>query len=130
MAGQFVPVVLIPRFTSYIGDSVCRSVALDVTEFQRCILTVWWGPLVGDTSNGAKFELTLEVSDDNDQWVEPSGFTALTVPPENAAGGNSTFDVTLTRRFLRIVASMTEDTTDGVVAVTCWAAGHLERREP
>ncbi|MEJ2202960.1 MAG: hypothetical protein P8170_02490 [Gemmatimonadota bacterium] len=38
MAGELVPLVLIPRYTSYVGDGTFTTIAMDVTEYESAIV--------------------------------------------------------------------------------------------
>jgi len=123
MAGEYVPLVMMPRFTTYIGEATFETVALDVSEFEKLVLSVWRGPLLGNTGSGASLEITFETSDDNEHWA-PFPY----VPAITTAGGTTVVEVELLQRFLRSKVVLTKDGTD-LVALTCWAAGHLDRRE-
>ena len=48
MAGRLVPLVLLPRFTSF-AEGIFQTVPMDVSDFQRAIVTVWRGPVPTDS---------------------------------------------------------------------------------
>lgn len=125
MAGAYVPLVLVPRYTSYIGAGEYVTAPLDVTEFSRFVVAVWRGLLVGDPVTGAGLSISFEWSDDADAdgWFGFFGHTPITTP-----NGDTVVTADLSHRYLRMKITLTEDTQD-VVAITIWAAGHLERRE-
>ena len=123
MAGEYVPLVMIPRFTSYIGAAEYVTVALDVSAFYKFDIAFWCGPLVGDDGTGASLSATFETSDDNDTWTEVPEIPAITTPNGHTIGNGL-----LRPRWLRVKIVLTED-ADHVVAITCWAAGQLERRQ-
>jgi len=120
MAGLYVPLVMIPRFTSYVGAGTYTSVAMDVSEFAHFILTVWRGPLVSGTS--PTFTMVFEESDDADVWSAFSGISTI-----NTANANSVVESDLTRRWMRVKVTLAQSTS--TIAITCWAIGNLERRE-
>lgn len=124
-AGAYVPLVMVPRFTSYVGAATYTTAPLDVSEFQKFIVTVWRGLLVGSVAGGAALFIQFEWSDDADQdgW-----FTFFGLSPLTTAGATDVVEAELTHRYLRLKVTLTDDATD-VVALSCWASGHLERRE-
>lgn len=124
MSGIYIPLVMIPRFTSYVGDGDYRSVLLDVSEYAAFVLSVWRGPLVKGVGTGAGLSLTFEDSDDAEVWTTVSGTSAIVT-----ADASSVVSAELTKRWLRVRLELTEDSTDHAVALTCWAMGHLVRRE-
>ena len=118
MAGELVPLVLLPRFSTYAGDGTFTTIAMDVTEFQKAIVNVWRGKLLGTSTN---FQIKFEESTDQDSW------TTCT----NGAGGDPGADTEaqytpeLNKRWFRAVITTTG--TDPVV--TCWGVGFLELRQ-
>ena len=123
MAGLNVPLVMIPRFTSYVGAAAYTTAPLDVSEYGSFVLTVWRGPLVGTPVSGAALSLVFEQSDDADVWSTFTGVSAITT-----ANANSVVTADLTMRWFRAKVTLTED-ANHVVALTCWAVGNLVRRE-
>jgi hypothetical protein len=124
MSGLYVPLVMIPRFTSYVGQGTYTTAPLDVSEFAKFTLTVWRGPFVTGTGTGSGMSITFEQSDDAEMWTTFSGISAIT-----SANTSSIVTADLTMRWFRVKADMTEDNVNHVVALTCWAIGNLERRE-
>lgn len=121
MAGELVPFVMIPRFTSYFGTSEFSTVALDVSAYSGGSLTLWRGALVGAGS----FALYTETSHDGYEWFPyPLGGGGSPVPWD--PGDNAATAVTLLfdRKYFRVRLVLTG--TDPFV--TCWCAGMLERR--
>lgn len=122
MAGELVPVVMVPRFTTYVGAGVFTTVALDVSAFEKVHLTTWAGPLIGDPGTGADLTAAvLEESQDGDTWSVYG--TLLSLPD-----AHELTTVLLGKRFLRARVELAADAS-GVVAMTCWSVGYLERRE-
>lgn len=116
LEGQITPLVLIPRFTSYINPSSTRdfpSVALDASAYSGGEVVLWCGPLIGSS---ASVDVEIQDSEDGVIW------TAL-----DSGGGSSsseTLTLTLKRRWLRIVVTLAGTNA----AITCWCSGYLKRR--
>lgn len=125
MAGLYVPLVMIPRFTSYVGEGEYTTAPLDVTEFAGFNLTIWRGPLVGNlgSATGAGLSLVFQQSDDAEAWTDLLGISPITT-----ASASSIIAFGLTGRWFRAKLTLTADSTD-IVALTLWAMGNLERRE-
>jgi hypothetical protein len=122
MAGELVPLVMVPRFTTYVGGAVFTTVALDVSAFGIVRLATWMGPLIGDTASGAALTSAhLQQSEDGDEWD-------MLLPMINGTDRHELIMAPLTKRFMRARVELAADTSD-VVAVTCWSTGYLERRE-
>jgi hypothetical protein len=126
--GELVPLVLLPRYTTYAGLPTTgtpataplyfSTIAMDVTEYQNAIVNIWRGKLVG-TTPGVAF--TLEESTDQVNWTTCSGTTAAFDPGENA---ETQYTAILNKRWFRIIVLLGSTTT----VVTCWAVGFLEQR--
>src|SRR3989304_1558448 len=58
MAGELVPLVLLPRYTTYAGkvnaDQYFTTIAMDVTQYTSAIVNTWRGKIVGPTTPGFK----------------------------------------------------------------------------
>ena len=121
MSGLYVPLVLIPRFTSYLGAGQFTTEPLDVTAFSKGVVTVWCGPLIGAT--GASLEFIFEMAEDPDVWTEFPFVDPIFTP-----NGSDVVELPLTMRWLRLKLTLDDDAA-GVVALTCWAMGSLEKRE-
>jgi hypothetical protein len=120
--GELVPLVLIPRFTSFFGTSELATVALDVSAFAGGEATLWRGKLIGA---GATFELYTETSHDGIAWFGyPLGGGGAPVPWD--PGDDDFVDVGLAfaHRWFRVRVVLT-GTDPGV---TCWMTGMLEYR--
>lgn len=128
MKGDLVPVVMIPRFTSYVGEGTYTTVPMDVSGFKSATLEFWRGLLhgtVGQVSFNAHFEEAAQPSPPSaSDWV------AL-ISPISAPNTSSLLPLTFTRQFFRIrIELATSDDTNNLAAITCWAAGSLEKRIP
>ncbi len=118
MAGELVPLVLIPRYTTYAGASTFTSIAMDVSEYQKAIVNVWRGKLTGTSPT---FTVSFQESTDQDSW------TTCT----NGSGGDpgaeteAQYSPTLAKRWFRIVLTLAGNDPVG----SAWAIGFLEMRQ-
>jgi len=118
MAGELVPLVMLPRYSTFAGGSTeFTTIAMDVTEFENAILNCWRGPLVG----GGDFQLTFQESTDQTSWSTCAGTTADWDP-----GASTEDQVTaqLKKRWFRVKLNLTAASP----VVTCWIVGFLEER--
>jgi hypothetical protein len=118
MAGELVPLVLIPRYTTYAGNDHFTTIGMDVTEYETAIVNVWCGDLVG---TGGTVNLYFEESTDQNNWNVCYGVTdpeALTTSTEEQ------FTPTLGKRWFRI--RLVLPNADNVL--TAWAVGFLQER--
>ena len=125
MVGMAVPLILVPRFTGYVGAGTYATAPLDVTAYARAFVTLWRGPLVGDPGDGALFECWFEGSHDAQQWTR-----IVPMPPSpviTTVDTSSDEEIPLTRHWMRVVIRLTADSAFAV-GITCFAAGLLERR--
>ena len=119
MAGELVPLVLIPRYSTLSGAGDFTTVAMDVTQYERAIVNVWRGELVGTSPT---FGVTFEESTDQTTWSTCSG------SPSGGDPGQDTeqqWQPTLQKRWFRIKVAMGGTGPVG----TCWAVGFLEERQ-
>src|SRR6188768_1691004 len=117
LQGPLIPIVLIPRFTSYFNVSGSRdfpSVALDVSAYVGGDIVLWCGPLLGTSS--PTIAVTVQDSEDALNWS--------TIGTGGASSTSGVISLTLTRRWLRVLVTITGTNA----AITCWCAGSLERR--
>ncbi|MCI0632542.1 MAG: hypothetical protein L0206_01270 [Actinobacteria bacterium] len=117
MAAPPVPLLLVPRFTTYVRDGDFPSIGLDVSPFASAVVHVWRGKLIG-TSPGVtvRFEESME----QDSWSACAGGSSF-APQEDVV---ETKTLTLSKRLLRVVFALTG--TD--VAVTAHVFGHMMPR--
>lgn len=122
MAGELVPLVMLPRYTTYAGeDYEFRTIAMDVTQYQNAIVNVWRGPFVA-SAGSPEFQVTFEESTDQVTWSTCTGTTAATAVSEDS---ETQFTAQLKKRWFRMKVKLTGGTNP---VATCWAVGFLEER--
>jgi hypothetical protein len=121
MAGELVPFVMIPRFTSYFGANEFSTVALDVSAFAGGTLSLWRGKLMGTSPT---FKLYTENSHDGYTWFPYPVIAGVPQPWDPGADTAIDLGLDLSRRYFRVRIVLTG--TD--VGVTCWCTGLLEYR--
>jgi len=119
MAGVLVPVVMMRRFTTLVGVGSFSTVAIEVKDYEKAILSAWRGPVLF----GATASFNVEESTDQKDWTLCSGASADWDPGEDTEGQVT---ATLTKRWLRVRAAQAGPSP----RVSCWVLGFLERREP
>lgn len=117
MAGSQIPLILIPRFTTFAGPEIYRGLPLDVTAFSRLTLTIWSGFQPGTSP---VVTMWLQGSFDRQKWDD------ITSPPWAVAPG-AEIDVAndLTAPWVRYVLSV----AGAGSMLTCWAQGFAILRE-
>lgn len=123
MIGTLVPVVMLPRFTSYVGAGTYATAPLAVEGFDKGRVTFWRGPLVGGAAT-SPFTAYFEDSHDAVNWTEAGTNPSGPVTTVNATGG---YAILFKKRWFRIRVVLAGD-ANGVVGITLWMAGALERR--
>jgi hypothetical protein len=118
MAGNLVPLVLIPRYTTYAGASVFTTIAMDVTEYEKALVNAWRGKLIGTAPT---FDITFEESTDQQQWTTCTNGTGGDPGEET----EDQYTPELKKRWFRAKVTLTG--TNPVAA--CWAIGFLELRQ-
>ncbi|MCE9635093.1 MAG: hypothetical protein K8T90_05240 [Planctomycetes bacterium] len=123
MAGELVPLVMLPRYTTFAGTTPFYTIAMDVTEYEKAILNVWRGQM----RTGCTFSMYFEESTDSNSWTNCAG---VTPPVDPGPGAEAQYVPTLRKRWFRLRLELTAATTpDDFATVSCWAVGFLERRE-
>ena len=118
MAGELVPLVLVPRYSTYVGAHTFTTIGMEVTDYSKAIVNVWRGAVIGTSGT---FQVSFEESTDQSNWTvctsggggDPGSDTEAQYSPE------------ISKRWFRI--KIVVGGTDP--AVTCWAIGFLELRE-
>jgi len=129
MAGETVPVVLLPKTTTLSGCIMSgegfTTVAMDVTPYAGASVTAWRGHVVGTVpvSPADPFELYFEQSNDRQSWIECPGSPVGTPghPGENNA---QSYYLLFFMRWFRVRVKLYD--ADNVVS--CWILGSLEQR--
>src|SRR5262245_46006552 len=117
MAGNLVPLVLLPRYTTYAGASTYTTIAMDVADYEKAIVSFWQGP------NVTFISLNIDFQESTDQVT----WTSCTGGPYTAPGASSEtqFQPSLTKRWFRISVAL-----GGANQITtCWCVGFLMLRE-
>ena len=120
MAGKSVPVVLVPRFTTYVGASIFGTEAIPVAAYAGIGLTFWHGPLLG---SGALLAVSVGFQESVDGTVYadcPGGPWSITNSP-----GEFVLMAYFTKAWMRFFVTLAGTNP----AVTCWAQGAFELRE-
>jgi hypothetical protein len=117
MAGDLVPLVLFPRYSTFAGAGDNTTIAMDVTEYQSAIVNVWRRAMLG---SGTTFQVTLQESTDQDNWTDCTGGGAF----DPGAGQEVQATATLKKRWFRLKLAL----AGASAVVTCWAVGALEQR--
>jgi hypothetical protein len=118
MAGMFVPLVLMPRYTTLAGAAIYTTVGMDVSEYEKAVLSYWRSAGV----NLATVPVVLfEESTDQITWTACAGGPYL----DPGANAETQYQPVLTKRWFRI--NVTLATADS--AVTLWCIGFLMQRE-
>lgn len=118
MSGVFVPLVMLPRYTSFVGAGDFTTIGMDVSDYSAAYLNCWRGAMLGTSPT---FAISFEESTDQVTWSTCT----------NGSGGDPTqntevqYTPTLKKRWFRVKVSLGGTNP----AVTCWAMGFLEKRE-
>jgi hypothetical protein len=118
MAGRNVPLVMIPRFTAYVGTGTYDLLPIPASAYDRLVINVWRGPMLGTTPTLSVF---FQESNDGDTWVDTTGTAGGPVP----LNVETQFTEALTKAWLRLRVVLAGTNPAGM----CYAIGFLERRE-
>ena len=120
MAGRNVPIVLIPRFSTYAGQTTCWSQSIPVSAYASVKFDFWNATMNGAPAAGV--QLDIEQSNDNQTWETCSGGSPFVRGPGT---GQTQLSAVLNKAWMRF--GVTPLGTQP--AVTCWAQGFFELRE-
>lgn len=123
MIGALVPAVLLPRFTSYVGEGTYTTVPMSVEAFDKGRVTFWRGPLVGGAASNP-FRAYFEESHDAVTWTEAASTPSQPVTTPNTSAG---YAISFKKRWFRIRVELLADAGD-VVGISLWMVGALEAR--
>jgi hypothetical protein len=118
MAGLQDPVVLFPRYTSFIGGMTYTTAPIPCQDYSAINISFWHGTVVGTFS----FVVLFNESSDGENWTQCGGGPwAFPFAPSEAS-----LSAVLTKSWLQFVIILGGGGGSGV---TLWAEGFLERRE-
>ena len=118
MAGELVPLVLLPRYSSFIGAHVFTTIGMEVSNYSKAIVNVWRGNLTG---SGPTFDVKFEESVDQNNWTTCSGGGG----GDPGADTETQYSPLLSKRWFRIKVTLAGTGP----ACSAWAIGFLEMRE-
>ena len=122
MAGEFVPVVMLPRFATFAGTGDFATIAMEVSEYQATVLSAWRGvPVAGSPTFGMYFEESIDQLYWSDCTVTASSGTGPGWDPTS----ETQYTIKLTKRWFRVRVNL----NGAPAVVSCWAVGFLEARE-
>jgi hypothetical protein len=119
MMGEMVPFVMLPRYSSFVGPGTYATAPVDVEAFTGGEVVFWRGPLVGGGTS--PFTTYFECSHDALTWTTAA-------PSVNTANTESTFPLPFSKRWFRVRVVLVGDPTDGLVGISLWLVGTVERR--
>lgn len=117
MSGVMVPLVLVPRYTTYAGPADFTTIGVDVTEYSEASIAVWRGNLAGAPGT---FALNFQGSLDQKTWGNLLGSDQ-----DPGALTEVLYEFQLKLPYLRMILKLTG--TDAVV--TAYACGYLRARQ-
>jgi len=118
MAGDLVPLVMMPRYTTLSGAMDFTTIGMEVADYTAAILNVFRGPV----SDSGTFAVNFEESTDQQTWSTCSG-TSTDYDPGSGTEGQVT--ATLKKRWFRVRVTL----TGTGATVSCWMLGFLEMRQ-
>lgn len=118
MAGLRVPVVLFPRYSTFLGPMAFPTAFIPVAAYSSIYLEFWHGPITG----GAPITITFDESNDA-QDLTSCGGGPWSIP---MGSGQSPLSASLSKAWLRATLILAGGPSSGV---TCYAQGFFELRE-
>lgn len=118
MAGELVPLVLVPRYSTFVGAHSFTTTGMEVSDYSKAIVNVWRGAMTGTSPT---FAVQFEESTDQSNWTICTNGTG----GDPGANAEAQYSPELTKRWFRI--KITFGGTDP--AGSTWAIGFLEMRE-
>jgi hypothetical protein len=125
MAGELVPLVLIPRYTTLAGGTPdFTTIGMDVTEYESAIVNFWCGDLIASAGSTS---LTFEESTDQNTWSNCAMTTGTNPDTSVTANSETQYVATLSKRWFRIKIELPSNAPQDAVQ-TFWAVGFLQER--
>lgn len=118
MAGELVPLVLLPRYSTFVGAHSFTTIGMEVSDYSAAIVNVWRGDLTGTTPT---FSVTFEESTDQNTWTTCANGTG----GDPGADTEAQYNPSLSKRWFRIKLTLGGTEPAG----SAWAIGFLEMRE-
>jgi hypothetical protein len=129
MNGTLVPLVMVPRYTGYLGANTFSTLPLDVSAYRKATLEYWRGELAGSQlTTPATWTAHFEEASEPDPIAWTALVTALTT-----VNTTSLVELEFQRKYFRVRFVATAGSgggASGLVAITVFVAGNLERRVP
>lgn len=120
MAGRNVPIVLIPRFSTYVGQTTCWSQPIPVSAYSGLTFDFWNATMNGAPAAGVQID--VQQSNDNVSWETCQGGSPFIRSPGT---GQAQLTAVLNKAWMRFGVTPL-GTQPGI---TCWAQGFFELRE-
>lgn len=117
MSGRNVAVVIVPRFTTYVGGGTYETIPIPVSAYDGLVVSVWRGALIGTVPT---LSLGFLESNDLENWSACAG---TVVPP--GAGSEAQSSVSFTKAWFRMNTVLASADS----GVTMWAQGFFTLRE-
>lgn len=110
-------VLLLPRFSSFVGAGPFYTAPMNIRTYQKAFITGWRGTGVGPSPGTAT--ITIQESTDLGVWID----NAVAIgPPVNS---EVTQEVVFSLEWMRLKI----DLTGSFAAMTMWAVGNFVARE-
>jgi hypothetical protein len=114
VADDVTKVVLLPRFSSFVGASTFNTPPMSVGEYASANVNAWRANLFGGSPT---FQVVVQQSLDLSTW-----YNLATISP--SANAEAAAAVTLTMAWLRLSVTLGGTTP----SVTCWVVGDFLKR--
>lgn len=118
MAGELVPLVLLPRYSTYVGAHSFTTIGMEASNYSKAIVGVWRGNMTGTAPT---FAVSFEESTDQNTWTTCTGGGSA----DPGADTEAQYQPTISKRWFRIKVQLGGTNP----AASCWAIGFLEMRE-
>lgn len=120
MSGRNVPVVLIPRYTSYVGGGIYSTLPIPVSAYEGLVLSVWRGNMIGNPVPPPSMLISMHESNDLETWSLCGG-----TYPTPGADSEIQCNITFSKAWFRMSTILNTASSGG----TMWAQGFFIMRE-